>query len=81
MNSRNTRDVMITFQPPVLKAIDAYCKRTGLKRSTAVMQAVQLYLVGSGAPAGLEPEPRPEHEPQPARTRGTASLKAKLKRR
>lgn len=79
MNSRNTKDVMVTFHPPTLRALDLYCKRTGLKRSTAVMQALGQYLAAYGAAGAPRVPLSAEHEPHDAAP-ATSSVKRKLRR-
>lgn len=88
MNSKNTRDVMVTFVPAILLRLDAHCKRTGLKRSTAVMQAVERFLVPAFASYPVQvssfPAKSAELHPHPAkpapRVRTETTLKKKLKR-
>lgn len=81
MNSKNTRDVMITFHPPTLKTLDVHCKRTGLKRSTAVMRAVASYLTEADPLAPIRDAAAKDLHPQAAAKPTGSLLKTKLRRR
>lgn len=81
MIANHTKDVMVTFSPAVLKRINTYCERTGLKRSTAIMQAIDRYLLAYGAAGTPLPDDHDlsPHPHVPPVTHNT--LKKKLGRR